>query len=209
MMKKEESEDKINLTDMENDAENHQRLSWATDNRKQRKKKITSAEVLQSGYEKEGTFVVKQAISTVMKPKRYTVGKVTPDLSEIYITLLKSEQNSSLPILNLPPPICTDTLASKNASNTTIESSCESDVCFDEYDKEILSILADLQCRLNPVKSQCQISVPSVRTEQRRLSGSFVSDKVFHLSRKLLLILKKKFWKKVLTLTNTDETKLT
>ena len=37
MMKKEESEDKINLTDMENDAENHQRLIWATDNRKQMK----------------------------------------------------------------------------------------------------------------------------------------------------------------------------
>ena len=39
----------------------------------------------------------------------YTVGKVTLDLSENYNDLLKSEQNNSLPMLNLPPPICTDT----------------------------------------------------------------------------------------------------
>ena len=81
-----------------------------------------------------------------------TVGKVTPDLSEIYNDLLKSEQNSSSPMLNLPPPICTDTSTSKNASNSTIESGCESDVCLDDYDKEILSILEDLQCPRNPVE---------------------------------------------------------
>ena len=116
----------------------------------------------------------------------YTVGKVTPDLSEIYNDLLKSEQNSSSSILNLPSPIYTDTSTFKNASNSTIESGCESDVCLDDDDKEILSILEDLQCPRNPVKSQSQISVPSVRTKQYRLSGSLVSDTVFNLSRKVL-----------------------
>ena len=58
----------------------------------------------------------------------------------------------------------------------SIESVCESDVCLDDYDKEILSILKDLQCPQNPVKSQSQISVPSVWMKQYRLSGSFVSD---------------------------------
>ena len=88
-------------------------------------------------------------------------------------------------MLNLPPLICTDTYTYKYASNSTIESGCESDVCLDNYDKEILSILEDLQCPRKPVKGQSQISVPSVRTEQYRLSGSFVSDTVFNLSRKI------------------------
>ena len=39
MTKKEESKGKMHLTDMENDGENHQRLSWLSDNREQRKKK--------------------------------------------------------------------------------------------------------------------------------------------------------------------------
>ena len=38
MTKKEESKDKLNLTDIENYNENHKRLSWVTDNCKQRKK---------------------------------------------------------------------------------------------------------------------------------------------------------------------------
>ena len=38
----------------------------------------------------------------------------------------------------------------------------------------------------NPIKSQSQINVPSVQTEQCSLPGSFVSDTVFNLSRKVL-----------------------
>ena len=49
MTKREEYKDKLNLTDMENYDENHQRLSWVTYNHKQRKKKKTYAEVLQIG----------------------------------------------------------------------------------------------------------------------------------------------------------------
>ena len=115
-----------------------------------------------------------------------TMGKVTPDLSKIYNDLLKSEQNSSSTMPNLPPPICTDTSTSKNVSNSTIESGCESDVCLNNYDKEILNILEDLQCPLNPVKNKSQISIPSVQMEECRLSGSFVSDTVFNLSRNVL-----------------------
>ena len=139
MTKKEESKNKLNLTDMKNYDENHQRLSRVTSNRKQRKKKKTYAEVLQIRCEKEGTFVVKEGINAVANNATKeidTVGKVTPDLSEIYNYLLKSEQNSSSPMPNLPPPICTDTSTSKNASNSTIESGYESDVCLDDYDKE-------------------------------------------------------------------------
>ena len=111
----------------------------------------------------------------------YTVGKVTLDLSEIYNDLLKSEQNNSLPMLNLPPPICTDTSTLKNASNITVKSGHE------EYGKEILSILEGLQRSRNPVKCQSQMNASSVRTEQCRLSGSFVPDTVFILSRKVLI----------------------
>ena len=138
LTKKEESKDKMNLTDTENDGENHKKFNWVADNHEQRKKKKYYAEVLQTGYEKEGTFVVKQDINAVMNSATkdiYTVGKVTPHLSKIYEDLLKSEQNSSSLMVNLPPPICTDISTSKVV---------KSDVCLDEYDKEILSILEDL-----------------------------------------------------------------
>ena len=71
--------------------------------------------MLQIGCEKDGTFVVKEDINAVMNSATKeidTLGKVTPDLLEIYNDLLKSEQNSSSPIPNLPPPICTDTSTS-------------------------------------------------------------------------------------------------
>ena len=58
--------------------------------------------------------------------------------------------------------------------------------CLDEYNKEILSILEDLQCPPNSVEGQSEISALSVQTEQCRLSGSFVSDAAFNLSRKVL-----------------------
>ena len=111
--------------------------------------------MLQIGCEKEETFVFKEGINAVINSATKeidTMGKATPDLSEIYNDYLKIEQNSSSLMLNLPPAICTDTSTSKNASNSTIESGCESDVCLDDYDKEILSILEDLQCPRNPVK---------------------------------------------------------
>ena len=79
--KKEESKDNMNLTDMENDGENLQRLSSVTDNLKQRKKKKTYADVLQSGYEKKETFIVKQDINAVMNSAK-------GHLSEIYNDLL-------------------------------------------------------------------------------------------------------------------------
>ena len=41
MTKEEESKDKLNLNDRENHDENHQKLSWVTNNPKQKKKKKT------------------------------------------------------------------------------------------------------------------------------------------------------------------------
>ena len=113
-----------------------------SDNREERKKKRDFAEVLQSGYQKEGTFVFKQDINAVMNRARreiYTVGKFTADISEVYNDLLKSEQNSFLAMPNLLPLICADILTFKNASNIIIRSGCESDVGLDEHNKEILT----------------------------------------------------------------------
>ena len=141
MTKREKPNDKMNLTDMNNDAKNHQRINWVSDNREQRKKKKTFAEVLQSGYEKEVTFVFKQDINAVMNRARkeiYTVGKVTADISEIYNDLLKNEQNSFSAMPNFPPLICADTFTFKNESNIIIGSGCEFDVDLDEYNMKIL-----------------------------------------------------------------------
>ena len=108
-----------------------------------------------------------------MNKEIYTDSKITPNFSEIFNDLLKSEQNSSLPMLNLPPPLCTDTFTCQNPSNIIIGSGYESDVGLDGYDKEILGILEDAQCSLNAVKSQSQISAPAVCTEQCSLFGSY------------------------------------
>ena len=56
MTKKEESKDKLNLNDMENDHGNYERLSWVTNNHKQRKKKKTYTGLMQIGCEKKGIF---------------------------------------------------------------------------------------------------------------------------------------------------------
>ena len=76
-----------------------------------------------------------------------TVAKVTLDLSEIYNDLLKSDQNGSSPMLNIPPLICKDTSTSKNTSSGTIKSGCESNVCLDNYDKEIYAFLKTFSVR--------------------------------------------------------------
>ena len=72
-----------------------------------------------------------------------------------------------------------------------IGSDSESNVCSYGNDKDILDILKDLPCLPGPAsKIQSQISVPSVDSKQYGFSGSFVSDTVFNLSRKFLLVLK-------------------
>ena len=80
-------------------------------------------------YEKEGTFVVNSTILDI------SAVKVTLNLSEICNDLLKSEQNNSSTMLDLPLRLCTDTSTSKNASNIIIGSSCKSDDSLDGYDK--------------------------------------------------------------------------
>ena len=71
--------------------------------------------------------LVKEGINGVMNSVSKeidTVAKVTLDLSEIYNDLLKSDQNGSSLMLNIPPLICKDTSTSKNTSNGTIKSGC-------------------------------------------------------------------------------------
>ena len=58
MTKKEETKDKLSLNDMENDNGNYERLSWVTNNHKQRKKKKTYTGVMQIGCEKKRNFLV-------------------------------------------------------------------------------------------------------------------------------------------------------
>ena len=70
----------------------------------------------------------------------------------------------------MPTPLSADALTSKNASNIIIGSGGISDNCFDGYVKTILSILDDLQCAWNLIKSHSSISGLSAQTE--KISGS-------------------------------------
>ena len=65
MTKRDESKNTMNLTDLVDDHENRQRLSWVTDIREQRKKKKTYAERLQSGYEKERSLADNSTIQDI------------------------------------------------------------------------------------------------------------------------------------------------
>lgn len=71
----------------------------------------------------------------------YIDGKVTSKHSEIYNDLLKSEQNSYSPMLNLPPTLCTGTSTSQNSCNIIIGSGCDSDICLDDMMREFLAFL--------------------------------------------------------------------
>ena len=53
MSKREESKDKMNLTDVVDDGENHQEFEWVTNNREQRKRKRPMLKCCRVGMRKK------------------------------------------------------------------------------------------------------------------------------------------------------------
>ena len=108
--------------------------------------------------------------------------KVT-DLSDIYNNLIQGEQSNFSRSPNSPPLVCTDTSLSNNATSSDVRSGIVSeDLCLNTQDEEILNILEELQC---PRDDRGRNSFCST-TEKSRLSGHFVSETIFNLSRKVL-----------------------
>ena len=181
-----------------NSYKGQQKYSFATDNRKKKKKRKTYPEALKEVFGNEvketrekvvsdkernaGTRENAFCVDTVMDCNEYNsseFGKLKPIFSAIYKDLLFSEQISSSRMVSAPPVLNTDTSTSHNAHNSSIRSTCAStDLSLDTQDQEILNILEELQGSANPrVES----------TEQCRLTGNFVSDNVFNLSNKVLI----------------------
>ena len=89
----------------------------------------------------------------------------------IYENLVKDEKSNSSLIETFPPVMCTNSAHATNHSCSFVE---EKDTLFSTQDKEILSILEELE----------ETAVSAI--SKTRLSGYFCSDIVFNLSRKVL-----------------------
>ena len=88
-----------------------------------------------------------------------------------------------------------DSSSSLNHSNAQISSLFTSqDKEFTSQDKELLSVLESIKNINDSLDSRNQISV----TSEGRLAGYFCSERVFNLSRKILIDQKLRFLKKTL-----------
>ena len=138
-----------------------------TDNRKQRQKRKTYAEALKEAFRNsmketrearvsdkerntgicDNVTYVNKAMDCNKEEDTSEFDKSKPNFLEIYKDLLISEQINSSGMLSTPPVLNTDTSASNNASSSIIKSTCVStDLSLDTHDKEVLSILEELQC---------------------------------------------------------------
>ena len=111
------------------------------------------------------------------------------NFADIYKNLLETEQNSSSQAFLSPPKICADSSSSDNATNSSCcrRNTFSEEISFNTQDSEILGILEELQCSEN-VANNSLISgnITATSTEQSRLTGHFVSNTIFNLSRKVL-----------------------
>ena len=92
------------------------------------------------------------------------------NLSDIYLHLLMSEENNSSKTDTSPPHVCTNFAQILNHSRSLEE---ESDTLLSTQDKEVLSILEELENKNDMSNINSQIS---------RLTGHFCSNTVFNLS---------------------------
>ena len=135
-----------------------------TDNRKQRQKRKTYAEALTEAFRNsmketrearvsdkerntgicDNVTYVNKAMDCNKEEDTSEFDKSKPNFLEIYKDLLISEQINSSGMLSTPPVLNTGTSTSHTASN---RSTCAStDLSLDTHDKDILSILKEIQC---------------------------------------------------------------
>ena len=103
------------------------------------------------------------------------------DFSKIYANLVKYEKSNFSQILTSPVP-CTNSAHVTNHSCSFAE---EKDTLFSTQDKEILSILEEMEETAN---------ISGIK--KTRLSGYFCSDNVFNTSRRVLTEIKRKIFEK-------------
>ena len=157
---------------------------WITDNREERKKKRSYAEVTRNREEvkvndsgEEKSWSNQQQVNILGNDK---FGNV--NFSEIYQDLLKDEKSNSSRIVS-PPKICVNTSSSCNNSNQA--KSINTSVFLDSQDQDILKILEELQFTgedgttlHNNISSNC--------VYESIIEGHFCSDALFNLSRRIL-----------------------
>ena len=148
-----------------------------TDNRKARRKAKSSKTERSRKAEISRKSYAEVVINTTDKDV---------DFYRIYENLVIDEKSNSSLIETSPPVMCTNSAHVTNHSCSFVE---EKDTLFSTQDKEILSILEELEETAN-------VSAIS----RTRLSGYFCSDTVFNLSRRVVTELEIKIWIKVLTM---------
>ena len=170
--------------------------SWITDNRVRRKKKTFAQMVVEGNENKKFNSVERNiepeknvSFTTEDMVVNPTVKSKDDNFADIYKNLLETKQNSSSQAFLSPPKICPDSSSSDNAANSSCcrRNTFFEEISFNTQDSQILGILEELQCSEN-VANNSLISgnITATSTEQSRLTGHFVSNTIFNLSRKVL-----------------------
>ena len=158
--------------------------TWITDNRTERKKKKSYAEVVYNLKEVKVNDSGEEKISTSQQRvnilENVNFGNV--NFSDIYQDLLRDEESNSSRIV-IPPKICVNTSSSCNNSNQD-KSTNTSDV-LDSQHQDILKILEELQ-PTGEDRTTLHNNISSNCVYEPRIEGHFCSDAVFNLSRRIL-----------------------
>ena len=100
------------------------------------------------------------------------------DFRGVYLNLLEGEGSNDSKVEISPPSICTNTAELQNSSSASFDQLTVNTESFRSQDRELISILYDLQ--------NMGVTVSSNNTETTRLIGHFCSDTVFNLIKRVL-----------------------
>ena len=99
------------------------------------------------------------------------------NVSDIYLDLMSDENNNSSSTEITPPRLSTNSAEMQNSSNA-LENSTSDNLGLTSQDRELISILDELQ--------NISVTGPSNNTDSTRLTGYFCSETVFNLSSRAL-----------------------
>ena len=155
---------------------------FITDNRLERRKRRIKKELIsESSHQKCELHIKSPENASLHQSKSYTdvarEGKSTSlvnlNIRDIYLDLMNDESNNSSSIEITPPRLSANSAEMLNSSNS-LENSTPESLGLTSQDRELVSILDELQ--------NVSVTGPSNNTDSTRLTGYFCSEMVFNLS---------------------------
>ena len=150
-----------------------------------RKRRIKKELISDSSHQKCELHIKSLENSSLHHSKSYAdvarEGKSTSlgnlNIRDIYLDLMNDESNNSSSIEITPPRLSSNSAEMLNSSNS-LENSTPQSLGLTSQDRELVSILDELQ--------NVSVTGPSNNTDSTRLTGYFCSETVFNLSNRVL-----------------------